>query len=179
MAGESIGIQEYLESYVPSLVEGYLKEKPVANMEGTVFTVQLTIEGERSLVVGITIEDACRIKVTPGGLDNPMVSVTIPEDVISRFTGIVSAFTGRKQYDGVSSARGALDLQFVLPGDEAIPISLTFNGQDNPRGAIKGPADVLAAVMTGQVNGPQAFLEQKLSMSGDMAFLISLAGLIT
>jgi SCP-2 sterol transfer family len=178
MPETTMEIQEYLESYVPELVGGYLAEKPVADMEGTVFTVEVRVEGEKSLVFGITIEDACRIKMHPGGLENPMVTVTIPEDLIRHVTRQVTSFTGRKQYDGASKAKGSLGVEMAMPGDWVLPLNLTFNGASEPKAVIKGPADVLTRVMTGELNGPQTFVEGKIKMDGDMMFLMSLSSML-
>jgi hypothetical protein len=178
MPQSTMEIQEYLESYVPELIGGYLAEKPLDDMEGTVFTVEVTIQGEKSLVFGITIEDACKIKVHPGGLENPMVSVTIPEALMRHVTRQVAGLTGRKQYDGVNQVKGSLDVEMAMPGDWVLPLNLTFNGASEPKAAIRGPAEVLAGVMTGQLNGPQTFMEGKMKMDGDMMFLMNLSSML-
>jgi putative sterol carrier protein len=41
-----------------------------------------------------------------------------------------------------------------------------------------GPADILAKVMTGELNGPQTFIEGKIKMDGDMMFLMSLSSML-
>ncbi len=178
MPEATMEIQEYLETYVPELVGGYLAEKPVPGMEGTVFTVEVTVKGDKSLVFGITIEDACKIKLHPGGVENPMVSVTIPEDLMRNITRQVSAFTGRKMYDGASGAKGSLDIEMSMPGDWVMPLNITFNGAAEPKATIRGDAETLTRVMTGELNGPQTFIEGKIKMDGDMMFLMSLSSML-
>ena len=57
MGGEALGIQDYLVSYVPGLVGRFLEEKPIPDMQGTLFTLQVTIRGEKDLVFGISIKE--------------------------------------------------------------------------------------------------------------------------
>ena len=178
MPESTLKFQEYFESYVPELVAGYLARDPVPEMEGTSFTSQVTIEGEKSLTFGVTIDDAKEISVQPGSLENPMVSVTIPEDVIEHITRQISGLTGRKQYDAMGKAKGTLTLEMSMPDDWVLPITITFNGAAEPKATMSGPAEVLAKVMMGEIQGPQAFVEGKIKITGDMMFLMSLANLI-
>ena len=178
MSESTLQFQEYFESYVPDLIEGYLAQEPVPEMEGTSFTSQVTIEGEKSLSFGMTIDDAKEITVQQGALANPMISVTIPEDVIRHVTKQITGLTGRKQYEAVSKATGTLTLEMSMPDDWVLPIAITFNGAAEPKTTMSGPAEVLAKVMTGEIQGPQAFLEGKIKITGDMMFLMSLANLI-
>ena len=174
----ALRFQEYFQTYIPKLVEKYLAEEPVPDMEGTSFTTQVKVEGEQSLIFGVTIDGAREISVQPDGLENPMVSVTVPEDFIRFTTRQVSALTGRKQYDAILNTKGTLNLEMEMPGGVVLPVTIVFNGAPEPQATMSGPADVLAQVMTGQIQGPQAFMEGKIKIAGDMMFLMSLASLI-
>lgn len=175
----ALGFQEYFETYLPELVEKYLAERPVVDMEGTHFTTQVKVEGEKSLTFGVTIDDAKDINVQPEGLENPMVSVTVGEDFIRLMTRQVSSLTGRKQYDSMLNTKGTLVLELEMPDDRVLPVTIVFNGAPEPQATMSGPADVIAGVMTGQIQGPQAFMEGKIKITGDMMFLMSLANLVT
>ena len=177
MAGDTIGIQEYLESYVPSLVGKRLAEKPVPDMEGTVFTLQVTIKGEKTLVFGITIKDAREIAVTPGGIENPTLEVTLTEDFIRPLVDLAGSFTGRKQYDAASQARGTVEFEIGMPGNWVMPVSVKFNGASEPSLRIAGSSADLAKIATGELNGPTAFMQGKIKMEGDMAFGLSLSNI--
>jgi SCP-2 sterol transfer family len=179
MPQNALRFQEYFETYVPELVTGYLAEEPVPDMEGTSFTTQFTVDGQKSLVFGITIDNAKEISVQPEGLEKPMVSITVPEDFIRLTTRQVSALTGRKQYDAVLNTKGTLVLEMEMPGGVVLPVTIVFNGTSEPQATMSGPADVIAGVMTGQIQGPQAFMEGKIKISGDVMFLMSLATLVT
>ncbi|RJP35737.1 MAG: hypothetical protein C4536_00115 [Actinobacteria bacterium] len=177
MAENSIGIQEYLQSYIPDLVAKRLAEKPVADMEGTVFKLQVTIKGEKSLVFGITIKDAREISVTEGAVDGPMLEVVLSEDFIKPLVDLASSFTGRKQYDAASQAKGTVDFEIAMPGDWTMPVSTVFNGASQPSLKIMGASADLAKVATGEMNGPMAFMQGKIKMEGDMAFGLSLSNI--
>jgi len=175
---DTLEMQEYLESYVPDLVGKFLAEKPIPNMEDTTFTVQVTVEGEKSLTFGITIKNAREISVHPGGLENPMLSVSLSEEIIARITREISHFTTRKQYDGVTNAKGTLTVEAAMPGDWVLPVTITFNGAAEPKATLRGPAEVMSKVMAGQISGPEAFMQGQIKFEGDMMFLMSLGSFL-
>lgn len=178
MPETTVEMQEYLQSHVPAIVERFLSEKPVPRMEGTTFTAELTIEGEKSLRFGIGIKDAREITVHPGGIEEPMVAVTVPEDVLRPLTRQISQMTGRKQYDEASKAKGTLTLEMVMPGDRVLPLTVTFNGAPEPKATLRGPAETMVKVLKGEIAGPQAFMEGKMQIEGDMMFLMSLSAMV-
>ena len=177
MAENSVGIQEYFESYIPSLIEKRLAEKPVPDMEGTTFTLQLTIKGEKSLSYGIAIKDAKEITVTPGEIENPMFSIVLTEDFIKPIVDMASSFTGKKQYDAVSQAKGTVDVDMSMPGDWTMPLTMVFNGASQPSMRIAGSSTDFAKMASGELNGPAAFMQGKIKLDGDMAFGLSLANI--
>ncbi len=173
--GENIGIQEYIESYVPGIVEKLLEARPIAEMNGTNFTIDLIMGGEKSLVYGITIVDGKKITVTPGGVANPMLSVTLPESLIERAFDLITPWTTRQRYDAVKETKGALDLEVGMPGDWTVPLGLKFNDASQPNVKISIPLEEAAGIATGATNAPMAFMQGKIKMEGDMAFALSLA----
>jgi len=177
MAEDTIGIQEYMQSYIPDLVAKRLAEKPVADMEGTAFKLQVTIKGEKSLVFGIAIKDAREISVTEGAIDGPTLEVVLSEDFIKPLVDLASSFTGRKQYDAASQAKGTVDFEVDMPGDWTMPVSTVFNGASQPNLKIMGKSADLAKIATGELNGPNAFMQGKIKMEGDMAFGLSLSNI--
>jgi len=177
MAENTVGIQEYLESYIPALVAKRMAEKPMPDMEGTTFTLQVTIKGERSLVFGIAIKDAKEISVIEGGLENPMMEVVLSEDFVKPLVDMASSFTGRKQYDAVGQTKGTVEFEVSMPGDWTMPVSAIFNGASQPSLKIAGSSVDLAKIASGELNGPTAFMQGKIKMEGDMAFGLSLGSI--
>jgi hypothetical protein len=176
---QEVEVQEYLHSYLPSLIEKRLAQKPVPDMEGTSFTMQFTIEGEKSLTYGITINDAREIKVSPGGVENPIFSISIGEDFIRPFVDLVSSFVSRKQYEALSNTKGKLELDMEMPGDWKLPVAMLFNGTDSPQLILHGQSEDILKMVTGEINAPTAFLQGKIQIEGDLAFAMSLANLFT
>lgn len=176
--GERVELQEYVEKYVPSVISRRLEEKPVPDMEGTHFTFQLTLQGEKDLVFGVSIKDAREITVHPGGLENPMLEVIVPDAVIKPLVDMTASFTGRKQYDAVSGARGSVRLEMGMPGGWTLPVTIRFNGASEPSVTIAASAADFAKMATGELNGPMAFMQGKVKLDGDMSFALSLANLM-
>jgi predicted lipid carrier protein YhbT len=177
MAENAIGTQEYLESYVPNLVAKRLGEKPVPDMEGTTFTLSVTIKGEKTLAFGIAIKDAKEISVIEGGIENPMLEVVLSEDFVRPLVDMASSFTGRKQYDAVSQTKGTVDIEVGMPGDWTMPVQAIFNGASQPSLKIAGLSTDLAKIASGELNGPTAFMQGKIKFEGDMAFGLSLGSI--
>ncbi|MHB8780143.1 MAG: SCP2 sterol-binding domain-containing protein [Candidatus Geothermincolia bacterium] len=175
--GEQLGIQEYIETYIPQVVGAYLKEKPIPGMEGTVFTINFSIDGEKSFVQGITIRDASEISVTRGGDTDAMLTVSVSDEIIKHIVAMVTPLTGREQYDTVKGASGTVELDLTMPGGWKLPVKSTFNGGASPTIKISAEAAEFAAIASGQENAPMAFMQGKIKMEGDMAFGLSLAKL--
>jgi predicted lipid carrier protein YhbT len=177
MAENTLGIKEYLESYIPELVGKRLAEKPMPDMEGTTFTLSVTITGEKSLAFGISIKGAKEISVVEGGIENPMLEVVLSEDFVKPLVDLASSFTGRKQYDAVSQTKGAVDFDVAMPGDWKMPVKAVFNGASQPSLRIAGSSSDLAKIASGEMNGPTAFMQGKIKFEGDMAFGLSLGSI--
>lgn len=177
MSENGMGIQEYLQSYIPQLVGKRLAEKPVPDMGGTEFTLQVTIKGEKEFVFGITIKDAKDISVVEGGIENPMLEVQLSEDFIKPIIDLASSFTGRKQYDTASQTKGKVDFEIAMPGDWNMPVSLVFNGATQPSLSISGKSADLAKIASGELSGPTAFMQGLIKMDGDLAFGLSLSNI--
>lgn len=173
--GDSVSIQEYIETYVPGVVEKLLEARPIPEMSGTNFTIDVTMEGEKSLTYGITIADGKSITVTPGGVDKPMLSVTLPESLIERAFELITPWTNRQRYDAVKDTKGALELEVAMPGDWNVPLGLKFNDYAEPHVKIAIPLEDAAGIATGATNAPMAFMQGKIKLEGDMAFALSLA----
>jgi predicted lipid carrier protein YhbT len=174
---ENIGIEEYLHSYLPSLIEKRLAEKPVPEMEGTTFTMQLSIEGEKSMTYGISIRDAREITVTPGGLPDAMFTLAVQEDVIRPVVDLVTSFIKRKQYDTVSNVKGRVDLEIDMTDDWKLPLKMLFNGTDSPQLTLRGNSADLVKIAAGEESAPTAFMQGKIKLDGDLTLGLTLANM--
>ncbi len=177
MGEKGLGIQEYLDTYIPNLVGKRLAEKPMPDMEGTDFTLSVTIKGEKTFSFGISIKNAKEISVIEGGIADPMLEVVLSEDFVKPLVDLASSFTGRKQYDAVSQTKGTVDFEVGMPGDWTLPVQATFNGATQPSLHIEGSSADLAKIATGELNGPTAFMQGKIKFEGDMAFGLALGSI--
>jgi hypothetical protein len=170
-------IQEYLVHYLPSLIGKLLAEKPIPDMTGTSFSLQVTIEGEKNLTFGITIKNAADITVTTGEINNPMISLNVPEAVIKPLVAMVSSFTGRGRYDIVKDTKGSMEVEIDMPGGWTLPVRTVFNGVREPRFKLNGTLGDLSQMATGDIDPTRAFMQGKLKIEGDLAFALSLSRL--
>jgi hypothetical protein len=168
-------LEDYLVNYLPGLIGRFLAEDPVPDMEGTVFTLQITITGEKDLAFGITIRDARQIIVTPGKLENPQVALQIPEKALRPMVKLISALTGRGQYDLLSGTKGTMDMEINLPDGQDLPLRLIFNGAQEPNFRMTGSSLDLGRIASGSIDPTQAFMQGMIKLYGDLPFALQLA----
>ncbi|MBN2161185.1 MAG: SCP2 sterol-binding domain-containing protein [Spirochaetes bacterium] len=170
-------IQDYIVNYIPAFIGKNLAENPIPEMGDTDFSLQITIEGEKSLTFGITIKNAQEITVTPGEIQNPMVSMKLPEDIINPLVKLVSSFVSRRQYDIVKGAKGSMDVEIDMPGDWKLPIKTTFNGAAEPYFKLTASLKDMSEMAMGDIDPTRAFMQGKLKIFGDITFALALSQL--
>ena len=166
-------IRDYLVEYVPKLIGSNLAQHPLPDMAGTLFTLQVTIEGEQSLTFGITIKDASEITVTEGPLPSPLVTLKLSEDIIRPIVKMASSLTGRKQYDTAKNMKGAMDAEIDMPGGWKLPFGLAFNGASDPSFKMNATLEDMAQMARGEIDPTQAFMQGKLKITGDIALALA------
>ncbi len=180
---QDVTVKDYFQNYVPNMFEEQLGGKSIPGMEGTEFTLQFTIDGT---VMGVSVKDAKELQVLDGGLDNAMMAVELSEavwrDAINGKLPGAEMFTdlgqtaSRKMYDTVKGVKGTLDLEL---SDPDVSIKMVFNGGDSPAATLRVSAETWGEMQSGKLPGPMAFMQGKLKMEGDMAFVMSLNALMT
>jgi hypothetical protein len=170
-------IQDYFLYYLPTLIGKFLAEDPVPNMDDTVISLQIAIEGEKNLTYGITIKNATDITITPGEIENPMVAMTFPENILKPFIRMISSFTGRSQYDLIKEKKGSVDIEIDMPGGWKFPMRTVFNGAREPYFKLSGELGDLSHMATGALEPTQAFMQGKIKINGDLAFALSMSDL--
>jgi hypothetical protein len=175
MTEKQNSIRDYLVEYVPKLIGRNLAHHPVPDMAGTLFTLQITIEGERSLTFGITFKDAAEMTVTEGPLPAPMVSLRLSEDIVRPIVKLASSLTGRKQYDTAKNMKGAMQAEIDMPGGWKLPFDLAFNGASEPSFKLNATLEDMAQMARGEVDPTQAFMQGKLKITGDIALALALS----
>ncbi len=180
---QDVTVKDYFQNYVPKMFEEQSGGKSIPGMEDTEFTLQFTIDGT---VMGIVVKNANELQVVDGGVDNAMMAVEISEAVWREaITGKLPGsemFTdlgqtaSRKMYDAVRGVKGTLDLEL---SDPDVSIKIVFNGAGSPSATLRASAATWNEMQTGQLPGPMAFMQGKLKMEGDMAFVMSLNALMS
>ncbi len=180
---QDVTVKDYFLTYVPKMFEEQLGGKSIPGMDGTEFTLQFTIDGT---VMGIIVKDAKEIQVIEGGLDNAMMAVEIGEavwrDAITGKLPGSEMFTdlgqtaSRKMYDAVKGVKGTMNLEL---SDPDVSIKVVFNGGDSPAATLRASAATWGEMQSGTLPGPMAFMQGKLKMEGDMAFVMSLNALMS
>lgn len=173
-----LSIEEYLVHYLPGLVGRYLKEDPVPDMDGTLFTLQISIAGEKNLVFGISIRDAKQITVTPGGLANPQVALELPESILQPLVKMISSLTSRGQYDMLEGTKGSLEMEINLPDGKSLPARMVFNGDEEPHCKMTGSSIDLGKIASGLLDPTRAFMQGQIKLLGDLSFAIRLTQLV-
>ena len=180
---QDVTVKDYFTNYVPKMFEEQLGGKSIPGMENTEFTLQFTIDGT---VMGVIVKDAKELQVVDGGLDKAMMAVEISEAVWREaITGKLPGsemFTdlgqtaSRKMYDAVKGVKGTMNLEL---SDPDVSIKVVFNGGDSPVATLRASAATWGEMQTGTLPGPMAFMQGKLKMEGDMAFVMSLNALMS
>ncbi len=179
---QDVSVKDYFQNYVPKMFEEQLGGKTIPGMEGTEFTLQFDIDGT---VMGVVVKDAKELQVVDGPVENAMMAVAISETVWrDAITGKLPGsemFTdlgqtaSRKMYDAVKGVKGTLHLELSEPD---VSITVVFNGAATPTATLRATAETWGEMQTGKLPGPMAFMQGKLKMEGDMAFVMSLNALM-
>lgn len=182
-----IAVDEFFESFVPVTFDAVVSSGPVPGMEGTVFTLQVDLTGDGGAVYGITVRDAREMSVTRGPLDAPMLRVVAPyfawragisgeikgADLLAnpaRFASMVD----RAMYESALATRGTVIFKPLLGEGLEVAIRIIFNGAEQPSVTLSAAPEVLFSMSTGELNGPEAFLQGKLKIDGDITFAMRL-----
>ncbi len=182
-----ISVQDFFESFVPETFYQVVKEKPIPNMEGTVFTLEVRLTGEGGAVYGVTIRDAKEIEVKPGSMEKPLVRLEAPvaawraaisgemegADMVTNPLQFVSMID-RDMYNAVKDTEGTVIFSPIFEGGPPVEMKLVMNGAESPAVKLSARPEDFYAMSTGKLSGPMAFMQGKLKIEGDMAFAMQL-----
>ena len=178
-----ISVSEFFESFVPETFTAVIAERPIPGMDGTKFTLQVNLTGVGGAEYGITVRDARKMEVAVGTIENPMLTVVAPyfawragisgeikgAEMLTnpaRFAGMVD----REMYEAAETTRGTVIFNPVLGEGLDVRIKIIFNGAEQPSVTLSAAPDVLAAMSTGELSGPEAFMQGRLKIDGDITF---------
>jgi len=186
---DNISVKDYFEQVVPEMVKEQMASAPVANMDGTEFTVEFNIKGDQDYTYGIVVKDAKDVEIKEGSLDKAMIKLELSEDmwrkaVTGKLEGAMDMFTdmsqtaNRQRYDALAGTNGAMTVEMTLPDGSVAPLKIVFNGAEKPEVTFKVGLEDWALMQKGELAGPTAFMTGKLKIEGDMPFAMSLGNLM-
>ncbi len=184
---DDISVRDFFESFVPETFYQVVKEKPIPNMEGTEFTLEVRLIGEGGAEYSVTIRDAKEIEVKPGSMEKPMVRLEAPvaawraaikgdmegADLVANPLQFVSMID-RGMYDAVKETKGTVVFSPIFQEGPPVEMKLVMNGAESPMVKLSAKPEDFYAMSTGKLSGPMAFMQGKLKIEGDMSFAMQL-----
>ena len=189
-ANDDVTVSEYFNDYVPKIFAEQLQTAVVSGMEGTDARIMFNISGEEAQTWSLRIKDAREMKVVPGPVTDPLVTLDMDEGtwrdaVTGRLPGAIDMFTdvnkvaNRGRFDKISYMKGTLVLNLARPDGSPIDLAVSFNGAEKPRATFTCSIDTWKDLSSGKVSGVTAFMGGQLKIEGDMPFAIELSNLVT
>ncbi len=181
---ESVGVKEYFDEYVPKIFAEQVAGTAALGMEGTEVGVQFDVDGT---TYSLVVKDGKELEVKEGPVDNPLVKLTMNEDVFraavtGKMEGATDMFTDMSQMnkarlDQIKGVSGVLVLDLTTPDGGNAVIKVSFNGADSPESTFKCTVEDWVSISKGEIAGPTAFMSGKLKIEGDMPFAMGLSSL--
>ncbi len=182
-----ISATQFFEEFVPETFREIISENPIPGMEDTYLTLQVRLTGEGGCQYGITVRDAREMEVKEGELENPMLTIVAPylawRAAISgqikgaemfynpaRFAQMVD----REMYETARTTSGTVIFKPVLGEGLDVSIKIIFNGAEQPSVTLSASPEVFYEMTSGTLSGPEAFLQGKLKIEGDLTFAMRL-----
>jgi putative sterol carrier protein len=163
--------ERFFEDVVPVMFQATTEVFPVPGMEGTTFTLQVKLTGESGTEYGITIEDAKKITVTPGGIDSPMLTVELPASI---FLDMIKKTITSPLQDMYSAAKDVAGTMVIDPkikdGSPPMRVKIVFNQAADPSIELRADVPTFIKLMNGELSPPTAFMQGSLKIDGNLPF---------
>jgi len=163
--------EKFFESVVPQMFQTVTEVFPVSDMEGTTFTVEVSLTGENGTTYGITIENAKELTITPGGLDDPMLTVELPASIfVSVIKNMVSS-PMQDLYNAAKDVQGTIVFEPLLrEGQPPLSVKMIMNQADDPNITLSADVPTFMRLMNGEESPPTAFMQGKIKIDGNLPF---------
>lgn len=163
--------EKFFEGVIPQMFEAITGVFPVSGMEGTTFTLQVNLTGEGGTSYGITVKDARDLSVTPGGVDNPMLTVELPASFFVELIKNTVTSPLQDLYNAAKDVRGTVIFEPVLrEGQPALSIKVTMNQAEDPSITLSADVPTFMRLMNGEESPPTAFMQGKIKIDGNLPF---------
>jgi putative sterol carrier protein len=161
----------FFENALPEMFKSITAAFPVNGMQGTVFTLQINLSGEGGAQYGITIKDAREMTVTPGGLDEAMLTVELPASIFINMVKNLVASPMQEAYHAAKETKGTVIFEPLAKGGKAsYEIKLIMNKAEQPSIKLSAEANTFLGMMNGEESPINAFMQGRLKIDGDLPF---------
>ncbi|MBU2490374.1 MAG: SCP2 sterol-binding domain-containing protein [Proteobacteria bacterium] len=189
MAGKTLhltlDLDEVVLEFLPKVVREFMKlSGAAAGLAGTEFSLEVNISGDKYRYI---VKNGAEFDVAPGGLENPMVAVSIPmEDMqklilmknIDMLLGIQKKLT-KEGFNVLSRIKGTVVFDLTNEDGGKSEINVRFNGAEAPKARFLMGIDQARSVISGQDNPVNLFMSGRLKIEGDMALAMSVQPLFS
>jgi putative sterol carrier protein len=163
--------ERFFEDVVPILFRATTEVFPVPGMEGTTFTLQVKLTGENGTEYGVTIEDANRIEVIKGAIDNPMLTVEIPASIFIDTIKKTIASQMSELYNAAKDINGTMEVEALVKENEPpVSVKFVFNETREPNIVLRADPPTFFKLMSGEMSPPMAFMQGNMQIDGNLPF---------
>lgn len=182
-APKDVKVDDFFKSIVPEQFSEMVKGKDLSVMKGKDFSLQFDVGGKKYCLL---IKDGDKLQMVEGGVDKPMLCICMNEPdwraaVTGQAGGVIDNFSDPGQMTSIDRYNTLLGTKGKLIVDldnGKMKFSMIFNGESSPEGTMKLSTEDWVAVQKKETNGQNLFMSGKLSIDGDMMFLMGLNALL-
>jgi putative sterol carrier protein len=182
---DTIGLDEFFSDFVPANFDNMIAGADLSGLSGKEVTLQYKV-GDRSYC--LKIKDGRSVEVIKGGIDKPMFALSLSEEdfmksITGKIDGVIDRFIDPaeigdpKRVGTLMTTKGILNVS-LKQGDDTIPMSMVFNGEDKPAVSINLDVQDWVAMQKKETTGQNLFMNGKIKFTGDMVLLMKLQTLM-
>jgi putative sterol carrier protein len=187
-APADIKVDDFFDNYVPRQFQEIMAAAGSDVLKNKEFSLQFDIDQKKYC---LRTKDGSSLVVVKGGIDNPMISVSVSEAswrdaVTGKIEGVLDRFIDPTQiadsarYERVKVTKGTLRIELSEPDAtvEKLRATIVFNGAPKPAVTVKLLRTDWVALQNHEVTGQALFMNGKMKVTGDMGFLMALQAFV-
>lgn len=178
----------FFEEIVPEQFKSRIAQNPVKGAGDSEFSIQFDIEGSNGGTWSIIMVDGSELVVKNGAYDAAIITLQMSEsDWREAVTGKAEFSTGleigmteghiRDQLAAFKNIKGKLVNEISRDDGSILSVTIIFNKTEIPETIIKMKMSDLKELREGKIDGPNAFMQGKIQIEGDMMFAMKLGQL--
>lgn len=182
---KGLSIKDLLLDFSPKMAKEMIsKSGAAADLAGTEFSMVVEVSGAKYSYV---VKNGTEFDVKEGGLDKPMVVISISEGDLQKMIetnsldmllGIQSDLNKRK-YQALQTLKGKMVAKLKNDDGSEVTIGTVFNGVETPAATFKMKTSDSIALVKKETNPVNLFMSGGMQIEGDMAFAMQTQPLFT